>query len=204
LDVTSEEDWGRVIESAISIFGAIDVLVNNAGVVTPGSIANETKVGFERTLGVNVIGPFLGTQAVLPAMTAAGRGAIVNISSTEGMRGSPGLAAYVASKWGVRGLTKTSAIELGDYGICVNSVHPGLINTQMSNPSGVSSAEMTSDRRYERAIKGLAINRCGEGSDVAQVSLFLASDEAAYVTGAEVAVDGGMLAGVKTIEFLKR
>jgi 3alpha(or 20beta)-hydroxysteroid dehydrogenase len=203
LDVTSTEDWQRLVASTLSKFGTIDVLVNNAGICTPNLIPQQTKAGFERTLAVNVVGPFLGIQAVMPAMIAAGRGAIVNISSTEGMRGTAALTAYVTSKWGVRGLTKASAVELGGYGIRINSVHPGVINTPLSNPSGISSAAMNQDRRFERALRAQPISRIGEVSEVAQVIVFLASDAATYVTGAEVAVDGGMLAGAKTIEFTK-
>jgi 3alpha(or 20beta)-hydroxysteroid dehydrogenase len=201
LDVTVADDWQRLVASTLSRFGTIDVLVNNAGICAPNLIAQETKAGFERTLEVNVIGAFLGIQAVMPAMIAAGRGAIVNLSSTEGMRGTPALTAYVASKWGVRGLTKAAAVELGGYGIRVNSVHPGVINTPLSNPSGVSSAAMNTDRRFERALAAQPIGRIGEVSEVARVIVFLASDAATYVTGAEVAVDGGMLAGAKTIKF---
>lgn len=201
LDVSVPEDWQRTVASTLSRFGTIDALVNNAGICAPNLIAQETKAGFERTLAVNVIGPFLGIQAVMPAMIAAGRGAIVNISSVEGMRGTAALSAYVASKWGVRGLTKASAVELGGHGIRINSVHPGVINTPLSNPSGVPSAVMSTDRRFERALRAQPISRIGEVSEVAQVIVFLASDEATYVTGAEVAVDGGMLAGAKTINF---
>jgi 3alpha(or 20beta)-hydroxysteroid dehydrogenase len=183
-DVTSAADWAAAVDDAVGAFGSLDVLVNNAGIhhVTP--IEDETLEVFERTIRVNLYGPFLGIQAVLPAMRAAGGGAIVNISSLAGMRGIPGHGAYGASKWAVRGLTKTAALELGHDGIRVNSVHPGAIKTAML-PDGPGG-----DARFA----GLPAGRPGEAEEVANLVLFLASDESSYITGTEHVIDGGSLA----------
>ena len=182
-DVTSAEEWAAAVEEATGTFGALNVLVNNAGIHSITRLEDETLDRFRRLIEVNLIGTFLGIQAALPAMRASGGGSIVNISSTAGMKGIPGHAAYGASKWGVRGLTKTAAAELGVDGIRVNSVHPGAIKTAML-PGGPNA---------EERFAGLPLGRSGEAEEVANLVLFLASDESSYITGTEHVIDGGSL-----------
>jgi len=180
LDVTSADDWARAVAAAEDL-APLGVLVNNAGVHHATPVTDETLEGFESVLSVNLVGAFLGTKAVIEPMRRAGGGAIVNISSIAGMVGLPGRAAYCASKWGLRGLTRSTAIDLGEHGIRVNSVHPGPIATTMMNPDG--------------AFDGLALGRAGEVDEVARMVVFLAGEGSSYVTGTEVVVDGGMIAG---------
>jgi 3alpha(or 20beta)-hydroxysteroid dehydrogenase len=188
-DVTDEASWAGLVDFAKSEFGRIDILVNNAGVLLFKGLLEMEKAEFERVHAVNLIGPFLGIKAVAPVMIAQGKGAIVNISSVDGMKGSNSVGAYSSSKWGLRGLTKVAAMELGHRGIRVNSVHPGGVNTIMANGSGRPIDEVNSDYRRQ------PIQRIGEPEEVARVSAFLASDEASYVIGAEITVDGGMIIG---------
>jgi 3alpha(or 20beta)-hydroxysteroid dehydrogenase len=185
LDVTSEEAWGAAVASAESAFGPVSVLVNNAGILGFGLIDRIKRDEFDRIMQVNVTGVLLGIKAVVPSMVKAGGGSIVNISSTSGLQGLPYLGAYVASKWAVRGLTKTAAIDLGHRGIRVNSVHPGGIDTPMI-------AGTSSDSPF---YKRLPVARIGAAEEVARAVLFLASDEASYTTGAELTVDGGATSG---------
>ncbi|AEE46767.1 glucose 1-dehydrogenase [Cellulomonas fimi] len=182
LDVTSEESWSAAVERAGAL-GVVDVLVNNAGIANAGRIERYGREQWDAVLAVNLTGTFLGVRAVVPGMRAAGRGSIVNISSVEGMRGDAGLHGYVASKFGVRGLTKSLAVELGPAGIRVNSVHPGFVVTPMTEHLDVSRQR-------------IPLGRPAEPQDVAGVVVFLASAESRYVTGAELVVDGGMIAGV--------
>lgn len=195
LDVTSEEGWRVVITDARQRWGRLDILINNAGVVHAAELAQHEKRDFERVLGINLIGPWLGMKTVAPIMTAAGKGVIVNICSNSGLWGMNGLAAYSASKWGLRGLGRTAALELGLKGIRVNTVFPGGINTPMGNITNEPASEL--NKHYQRQ----PIQRIGEPEEVARVSLFLASDDASYLCGAEVAVDGGMSLGTY-VDFL--
>ena len=144
---------------------------------------------YERVLKVNLVGEFLGIKAVAPGMVERGRGSIINISSVDGMKGANGLAAYASSKWGVRGLTKVAAMELGHRGVRVNSVHPGGVDTVMGNPGQRSRNEVN------QGFTNIALQRVGEPHEVAAATLFLASDESSYMVGAEIVVDGGMTAG---------
>jgi 3alpha(or 20beta)-hydroxysteroid dehydrogenase len=185
LDVTDEASWQSVVAEAEELFGPVGVLVNNAGVLSWGPIDKIPLEEFERVLRVNVHGVFLGMKTVAASMERAGGGSIVNTSSTSGLTGLPYLGAYVASKWAVRGLTKTAAIDLGRKGIRVNSVHPGGIDTPMIAGTG-------DDAPFYRR---LPVPRMGEAEEVARAVLFLASDEASYTTGAELAVDGGATCG---------
>lgn len=194
-DVTDETSWRRVIEKTVAAFGAIDVLVNNAGVLLFKTIADTTKADFERVTSINLSGTFLGVKLVGEHMVANQRGSIVNISSADGMKGANGLGAYCASKWGIRGLTKVAAMEFGHKGVRVNSVHPGGIDTAMGNPYAEAKAEV--NKRYTM----VPLQRVGDPDEVAQTSLFLASDESSYLCGAEIAVDGGMLAGQYYVGF---
>jgi 3alpha(or 20beta)-hydroxysteroid dehydrogenase len=188
-DVADENSWSNVLDRAIAAFGGVDVLVNNAGVLMFKTLLTMEKADFERVLSVNLVGAFLGIKTVAPHMIARGKGSIVNVSSVDGMKGSNGLAAYGASKWGVRGLTRVAALELGYQGVRVNSIHPGGVDTMMTNPMGQSRAEV--DQRF----KMVPLQRVGAPEEVARATLFLASDDSSYVCGAEIAVDGGMLAG---------
>ena len=189
LDVSDEAGWQALVEHAQQRFGRIDVLVNNAAVLVWGAVDALPKQDFERALAINLTGTFLGIRAVAPLMKAQRAGSIVNISSVDGLRGVNALAAYVASKWGVRGLTKVAALELGHHGVRVNSVHPGGVNTPMSNPSGAPVQEVN------KAYANVPLQRVGEPDEIARATLFLASDEASYCNGSELAVDGGMAAG---------
>jgi 3alpha(or 20beta)-hydroxysteroid dehydrogenase len=185
LDVTDEAQWQAAVELAEQRFGPVTVLVNNAGVLLFQAVHKTELDDFDRILRVNVHGVFLGMKTVTPSMTKAGGGSIVNISSTAGLQGLPFLGAYVASKWAVRGLTKTAAIDLGHKGIRVNSVHPGGIDTPMV-------AGTSADAPF---YKRLPVARMGSADEAANAVLFLASDEASYIAGAELAVDGGATCG---------
>ncbi|MBX6419459.1 MAG: glucose 1-dehydrogenase [Nevskia sp.] len=194
-DVSDEASWSRLIEVVEARLGPIDVLVNNAGVLLFKTIAETSRAEFERVLGVNLIGCFLGTRLVGARLVTRRRGAIVNVSSVDGMKAANGLGAYCASKWAVRGFTKVAAMEFGHRGVRVNSVHPGGIDTAMGNPYAEPKAEV--NKRYAM----VPLQRVGEPEEVARVSLFLASDEASYLNGAEIAVDGGMLCGQYYLGF---
>nr|WP_087574320.1 MULTISPECIES: glucose 1-dehydrogenase [unclassified Sphingomonas]AJW29578.1 short-chain dehydrogenase/reductase SDR [Sphingomonas sp. JE1] len=195
VDITVENDWIRAVELARDSFGSVDALVNNAAIVEYKTIAEETLEGFERTMRINVAGAFLGIKHVAPVMAKGGKGSIINISSAEGMRGTNGMSAYTASKWGVRGFTKAAAMELGRSGIRVNSVHPGPTNTPMVTFFGDFEGSVNDLELFKPMLSRQPINRFAEPIEVARVSLFLASDESSFVTGAEIAADGGMSVG---------
>jgi 3alpha(or 20beta)-hydroxysteroid dehydrogenase len=188
LDVTSEASWQEAVASTVDAFGGLHVLVNNAGVLgafTP--LVDTTVENFMRVLSINLVGTFLGMKTAAPAMKDSGGGSIVNISSTAGMWGVPFAADYTASKWGIRGITKTAALELGRDGIRVNSVHPGGVLTDMVKAVG--------DDGESGYYKRLPAGRIGIPDDIANLVLFLASDESSYCTGTEFVIDGGMQAG---------
>lgn len=189
LDVTSEDNWAAAVADAEAAFGPVDVLVNNAGILLFKSLLETTKDDYERVLGVNLVGEFLGIKAVAPGMIARGRGSIINVSSVDGMKGANSLVAYASSKWGVRGLTKVAAMELGHKGIRVNSVHPGGVDTVMSNHGAAPREDV------DKAYSNVPLQRIAGPEEVAAASLFLASDDASYVHGAEIVVDGGMTVG---------
>jgi 3alpha(or 20beta)-hydroxysteroid dehydrogenase len=182
LDVRDEQNWADLLATTIERFAHLDALVNNAAVHHIVKLEDETVEGFERMFRVNLVGTFLGIKTCAPELRRTGRGSIVNISSTAGIVGFRGHGAYGASKWGVRGLTKVAAIELGPE-IRVNSVHPGAIETDML-PEGDPT-------RFHR----LPLRRTGQPAEVAELALFLASDASSYITGAEFVVDAGMTAG---------
>ena len=188
LDVTSEGEWQAVADKAIGEYGKVDVLVNNAGILIYKPIQETSAYEFDRTLAVNLRGVFLGCKAILPAMKKAGAGSIINISSMYGMIGVANAAAYQASKGGVRLITKSVAVEYAAHNIRSNSVHPGLIETPMT-------AAISDDLELEKHILGPTIlGRAGKPEEVANVVLFLASDESSYVDGTEFVVDGGYTA----------
>jgi 3alpha(or 20beta)-hydroxysteroid dehydrogenase len=191
LDVSKEEEWQAAVALAQERFGKLDVLVNNAGIVCPGTIEELSLEDYHRAVAVNQTGVWLGIRSAAPALRAAGGGSIVNISSVSGYVASPGLAAYGLTKWAVRGLTKTAAVELARDRIRVNSVHPGLILTDMMREAGWEDADA------ERGAKMVPIGRIGTADDVARLVLFLASDDSDYCTGSEFVADGGLLAGAQ-------
>ena len=188
LDVTSEADWAATVTAAETAFGPVSVLVNNAGIVHFAPIADTTPADWSRVIDINLTGTYLGMRALAFSMRKAGGGAIVNISSGAGMSGAFGLGAYVASKWGVRGLTKTAALELARDKIRVNSIHPGATRTTMAAQPDVEAVMAAS-------VKNLAIPRIAEPEELTRLVLFVASDEASFSTGSEFIADGGALLG---------
>jgi 3alpha(or 20beta)-hydroxysteroid dehydrogenase len=184
-DVSSESEWADVVTAAVDRFGQLDVLVNNAAIHHIRPIEHERVADFERVLAVNLTGTFLGIRSVIEPMRAGGGGSIVNISSLAGLQGYFGHAAYSASKCGVIGVTKSAAIELGPTGIRVNSIHPGAIDTAML-PGGADG-----EGRFDH----VPLQRVGTVAEIADLVLFLASDDAGYVTGSQLTIDGGLLAG---------
>ncbi len=188
LDVTDEGQWGSIVEKTVSRFGRVDVLVNNAGIYRIASVEETTAELLREVLDVNVAGVFLGTKAVIPVMREQGGGSIINISSTAALAGSADSAAYQASKGAVRIFTKSTAIEHVGAGIRANSVHPGVIDTEM-----VAMLLADPEKRRER-IESIPMKRVGTAMDVAYAVLYLASDESSFVTGAELVVDGGKTA----------
>jgi 3alpha(or 20beta)-hydroxysteroid dehydrogenase len=184
-DVTSEQEWDAVVGGVVEVHGRIDVLVNNAGIFRRNGLLTTDLDEWDQVVAINQTGVFLGMKAVATVMCEQGAGSIVNISSVAGLRGAGISHAYAATKWAVRGMTKSAAQELGRYGVRVNSVHPGYIETPMLHELGVDLSG-----RLDRVPLG----RTAEPDEVADVVLFLASDDSRYCTGAELTVDGGMTA----------
>jgi 3alpha(or 20beta)-hydroxysteroid dehydrogenase len=189
LDVSSEEDWASAVEEAVQTFGGVHVLVNNAGVLHFSAVEETKLADYERVVRTNQFGCFLGMRAVIPAMTQAGGGSIVNVSSVEGLAGMPYTVAYAASKFAIRGMTKVAALELGPRNIRVNSVHPGMIDTKM-----VQDAIGGHEVDLSPVTRKLALRRVGRAEEIANLVLFLASDLSSYSTGAEFVADGGSTA----------
>lgn len=182
LDVADPHAWDRAIKSAVRRFGRLDGLVNNAGIGGTGGVAETTADTWRRVMSVNLDGVFYGMRAAIPVLRARGAGSIVNISSIAGLVGFKGSAAYAASKWGVRGLTTTAALELGEHGIRVNSVHPGSIATPLTE-------------NLTRGIGQIPAGRVGHPDEIAALVVHLISDESRFTNGASIAVDGGETAG---------
>jgi len=194
LDVTSDRDWAATVAAAEDSFGPVSVLVNNAGIVRFGPIAETEPAVWRQVIDINLTGTYLGIRAIVPSMRKAGGGAIVNISSAGEMMAYPNNAAYVASKWGARGLTKTAALELGRDNIRVNSIHPGAIRTPILADHAPDAAAMAAT--MAGAGVGLsAIPRIAEPDEITRLVLFVASDEASFSTGSEFIADGGHLLG---------
>ncbi|WP_433756347.1 glucose 1-dehydrogenase [Nocardia sp. CA-135398] len=183
LDVREKQQWQDAVAEAVQRFGALNVLVNNAGIVNGNLLVDFELSEWQKIIDINLTGTFLGMQAATPAMIEAGGGSVVNISSVEGMRGSPGLHGYTATKFAVRGLTKSTALELAQYGIRVNSIHPGLIRTPMTE--GIPEDFLQ-----------IPLGRAADPSEVSALVTYLASDESSYSTGAEFVIDGGLTVGV--------
>ena len=193
-DVSLENDWQSVVDAVVKTHGRLDILVNNAGVGWFGDVEHTTIEDWRKLMGVNLDGVFLGIKHAIPAMRASGGGSIVNLSSIEGLVGDPGLAAYNASKGGVRLLTKSAALYCARSGtkIRVNSVHPGYIWTPMVRHALDASGDAAG---MQRAIEALhPVGHLGEPNDIAYGVLYLASDESTFVTGSELVIDGGYTA----------
>lgn len=186
LDVASADSWAAAVAVAVERHGRVDVLVNNAAIYPKGGIDSTTEAEYRQVLDINLVGPFLGMQAVLPHM---GEGAsIINISSLNGVAGSVDHVGYTASKFGVRGLTRAAALDLAPRGIRVNAILPGVIDTPMIAPA-IAGLE-------DYIGKGIPMQRMGQPHDIASAALFLASDDAAWITGTDLIVDGGHYATV--------
>lgn len=189
LDVRAEAAWQSVVDGMLVSEGRIDVLVNNAAIDLAKRFEATTLEDFERVIAINQTGVFLGMRTVARAWIAAGRGgSIINVSSVAGLEAVKGRAAYGSSKWAVRGMTRIGALEWGDRGIRVNSIHPGMIETPMT--AGLRA--FTDPATRARAEKGIPLGRVGQPIDIAWMALFLASDESSYCTGQEFVVDGGV------------
>ena len=185
-DVSKEQSWTGLIEQVVAQFGGVDILINNAGILRSAPLVDIPIEDFDAVIATNLRGVFLGMRAVVEPMTRRGGGSIVNTSSRAGLLGLPGLTAYGASKWAVRGMTKTAALELGPLHIRVNSIHPGPVDTPMV------------EGRYSRGqgnAPDLPLGRVGVPEDIANLHLFLASDASSWITGAEIAIDGGRALG---------
>lgn len=186
LDVADPAQWAVLVARVEEDFGPISILVNCAGLFHLGAVEDTDPKQLDAMLGVNQAGPLFGIKAVTPSMKRAGGGAIVNIASGAAMRGFPGIAGYTMSKWGLRGLSRSAAAELAPYGIRVNAIHPGAIETPMLH--------VHSDAHIEAVRQKTPLQRTGTPEDIAKVVLFLVSDMASYVTGTDLPVDGGVLA----------
>lgn len=190
LDVTREASWAAAVDATVEQFGRLDVLVNNAGILLGAPIVETTLDDYLAVITVNQVGVFLGMRAVIPALTTAGGGSIINVSSIYGLTAYPGVVAYASSKFAVRGMTKVAAVELAPFGIRVNSIHPGFIDTPMLHDAGVPEDVLA------QVISKVPQQRLGSADEVAGLALFLASDDSTYSTGAEFVADGGITCGI--------
>jgi len=188
LDVTSEGNWQDAVATTVARFGKLDILVNNAGIFRTERVEDTSEQSWDQVMDVNAKGVFLGTKAAIPEMRKVGGGSIINISSIAGLVGSPYSSAYNASKGAVRLLTKATAIQYAKDGIRANSVHPGVIETEMTR-------EVVNDEAFRQfRLVTNPIPRLGQPEDVAYGVLFLASDESSFMTGSELVIDGGWTA----------
>jgi NAD(P)-dependent dehydrogenase (short-subunit alcohol dehydrogenase family) len=200
-DVTREEDWQSIVTQTGARFGRLDVLVNNAGIGLSGPVVDMAFADWKRQIAVNLDGVFLGVKHSLPLMRAGGGGSIINVSSIAGIKASPNVSGYCATKGGVRLFAKAIAMECATFGdgIRVNSVHPGIIDTPIWGKSPVGAAGSSGQNApidpEERAKMVTPLGRAGQAEEIAQGVLYLASDASRYVTGTELVIDGGMYAG---------
>ena len=190
-DVCSESEWNTVVDATEEKFGAVSILINNAGILKLNPLMDTPLEEYMQVINVNQVGVFLGMKVVANSMKKANGGSMINISSIDGLIGMTFATAYVASKFAVRGMTKVAALELGQFGIRVNSIHPGGVNTKM-----VTDLGMDTESEEENMFTLSPLGRIGEASDVANLALFLASDESSYSSGGEFLIDGGLIAGV--------
>jgi 3alpha(or 20beta)-hydroxysteroid dehydrogenase len=186
-DVTDEAGWAAVVAETLGAFGRIDILVNNAGVVAFNSVQDTSREQFERLFQINVVGAFLGLQAVHAAMVSAGGGSVINIASIAAVKGAKGMAAYGVSKWGLRGLTRYAAQDYARDHIRVNAILPGVIDTPMTHNDAPPG-------KLEKVMATIPWGRMGSSDEVAELVLFLGSDASQFITGAEIAIDGGATA----------
>ncbi|MPZ80697.1 MAG: glucose 1-dehydrogenase [Actinophytocola sp.] len=196
LDVSEEDQWATAVAAAAEVHGPVTVLVNNAGVLHFALLHETTLADYERVIRVNQVGTFLGMRTVVPGMIEAGTGSIVNVSSVEGLAAAPLLTAYTASKFAIRGMTKVAALELATKGVRVNSVHPGVVETGLL-PTALGGQPV--DLSY--VAKRVPMRRVGQPPEIAELVLFLASDDSSYCTGAEFVADGGVTAGHSLSSF---
>lgn len=192
-DVSKEEDVAAYVKSAIDAFGRIDVFFNNAGI--EGKVApleQQDTAMFDKVIAINVRGAFLGMKHVLPHMYKAGAGSVINTSSVAGLDGSPDVLPYITSKHAVTGMTKAAAIEAARHGVRVNSVHPSPVNTRMMRSLEAGFAPGHAEQAKAQMEKAIPLGRYGESADIANLVLFLASDESSFITGAQYRIDGGM------------
>lgn len=187
-NVASEEDWIKVVDGTIQKYSKIDVLVNNAGISLAVNMLDTTMDQWNRVMNINVTSVFLGMKYVIPHMKEINGGSVVNISSIAGLTGSSGAGAYTASKGAVRMLSKAAAVDYGKFNVRVNSVHPGFIETPMSQDM------VDNEKMLAWFLSQTALPRVGKASEVASAVLFLASDASSYITGVELPVDGGVTA----------
>lgn len=183
LDVTDRAQWVAAVDAAMGRFGSLNVLVNNAGIVNSGMIGTYSAEQWDRIAAVNLTGAFTGISVAVEELKRSRPSSIINISSTAGLHAYPGVSGYVATKWGLRGLTKAVALELAPFGIRCNSVHPGVVATPMT-------ADLDTPQTH------VAMHRVGAPSEIAHLVVYLASDESSYSTGAEFVADGGEMAGL--------
>ena len=189
LDVTSESEWQGAIDETVATYGRLDILVNNAGVSQWGLVHETSEEDWDRVMDINAKGVFLGTKAAIPAMIDSGGGSIINISSQLGIVGTEmSSPQYQSSKGAVRLLTKLTALQYAEHGIRCNSVHPGPINTPMTQ------GRREDPTNYERMLSRIPMGRYGESEEIANGVLYLASDESGWVTGSELVIDGGWTA----------
>ncbi len=196
LDVSQEDEWTAGAEEVVATYGPPTVLVNNAGILHFSMLTDTALADYMRVIQVNQVGCFLGMRTVAPLMVEAGGGSIVNVSSVEGLAATPALTAYTASKFAVRGMTKVAALELARKGVRVNSVHPGAIETGLL-PTALGGQPV--DLTY--VGKRVPMKRVGQPPEIAELVLFLASDESSYCTGAEFVADGGVTAAHSLSSF---
>jgi len=183
-DVSSEEGWANVIEQTLHRFGRVDVLINNAAISKPLKLEDTTTATYRQIIDINQVGVFLGMRAVLQPMKQAGGGVIINVASVAGLQGTSTLFAYTASKWAVRGMSKSAALELARYNIRVNVINPGVIDTLINHDNP--------DKMNQVLVQTTPLRRMGDPIEIAEAALFIASDAARFATGADFTIDGGM------------